>query len=192
MASADPEPDQRPVTELLDAHLAGDGAALEEVLQLLYGELHALAGAVFSGRGHGSSLQPTALVHEAWLKFGRADQQPSNRRHFLAVAAMAMRQVLSDHLRAQRTLKRGSGARPVTLVDVDPEGGSNAIDPLELEEALLRLEELNERHARIVELRFFGALTVDEVAEELDLSPRTVRADWAIARAWLRRELEAG
>lgn len=142
----------------------------------------------------GHTLQPTALVNEAYLRLGGEDSSRwRDRGHFVATTARAMRHILVDHARARNAEKRGGGepAHARTLVDVAGEVGDEAIDLLALDEAVRRLESLHERQARIVELRFFGGLTVSEAAAMLDVSDRTVELDWRVARAWLRRELRA-
>ncbi len=143
----------------------------------------------------GHSLQPTALVNEVWLHFMKgADLNLSNRSHFLAVAANAMRRLLIDHARARGAAKRGGGWERVSLsVQAGrSQGKGDDVDVVALHEALNRLEQLGERLARVVELRFFGGLTVQEVAEVLGVAPVTVEKDWTKAKAWLRRELKGG
>ena len=152
----------------------------EAHLEAVYSRLRAVAARYFSR--HGSvTLQPTALVHEAWLKV--SDANVNDREHFCAVAARAMRQILVDRARSRNRLKRGGGWEQVTLSGLGR--GSTVIDILALDAALTALAESAPREARVVELRFFGGLTTDEVARSLDCSPSTVEKDWRRARAWL-------
>ena len=179
------------LTELLNLGRAGDAAANELAVRQLYAELKKIAASELRRHG-GHSLNTTAVVHEAWAKLAHYDSGPlENRRHFLALAARAMRQVVMDHVRAQGALKRGGDASHVDL-DAVVEG---TLDPrqrwLALDSALTRLGEHDERAARIVEWHVFGGLTFVVIAEALDLSERTVRGDWAFARAWLASELAA-
>jgi RNA polymerase sigma factor (TIGR02999 family) len=157
----------------------------------LYGELRALAGDFLRRERSDHTLQPTALVHEAWIRLSAEAGSPwDNRARFFAIAAQAMRRILIDHARRKQADKRGGGAQRITLVtDITPPLDSADVDLLALDEALDRLAALDERQARVVELRFFAGLTVDEVAEALDVSARTVAGDWRLARAWLSREL---
>lgn len=161
---------------------------------LLYSELRALA-ADFLGRERSNhTLQTTALVHEAWIKLRAQDESRwSDRAHFVAIVSQAMRRILVDHARRKWADKRGAGLRRVTLAtDLTPASDSSEVDVLALDEALGRLAALDERQAQVVELRFFGGLTVEEVARALDISARTVASEWRLARAWLSRELEEG
>ncbi len=140
------------------------------------------------------TLQTTALVHEAYLRLiDQSRVEWRNRAQFFGVAAQLMRRLLVDHARRRRARKRGDGLRPLTLEDADmaPDASAagEAVDVLVLHEALERLAELDERQARIVELRYFGGLTIEDTAEALRISPATVKREWAVARAWLRREL---
>ncbi len=188
-----PEPcSERPagVTHLLGRIRAGDGSAVDQLLPLVYDELRAMARGVFGDR-RGHTLQPTALVHEAYLKLAENLEGLEGRRHFLVVAGKAMRQVVADHARGLGAAKRGGGRRAVTLdTDLTGEAGS-AIDLVQLHESLERLAALNERHARVVELRIFSGFSVEETAEVLGVSARSVKSDWAMAKAWLRKELRA-
>ena len=178
------------VTTLLAGASGGDRSAIEALLPLVYQELRALAAAVFKDERGDHTLQPTALVHEAYVKLVHYPPgQLANRKHFFAVAAKAMRQVLADHARGKRAQKRGEGRRQITLIDSRAEGGRADLDLLAVDEALTTLAQLNARHARIVELRFLAGLTIDEVAEVLEVSRRTVELDWRMARAWLQNAL---
>lgn len=175
--------------------LAGDrgGAAPEELLPLVYDELRALARRYMGWERPGHSLQPTALVHEAYLRL--VDNSQVNwrgRTHFLAVSANVMRRLLIDHARGRGRLKRGGDLCRVTLTDWRQKGEDAGLRPeelLDLDAALERLARVDEREAQVVEMRFFGGLTVAEAAEVLGVSKRTVEQDWTHARAWLQREL---
>jgi len=179
------------LTGLLRQARAGDRAAHARVFEQVYDELRAAARRI--GSGPGATLQPTALVHEAWLKLAPRLDAVNDRVHFFAVASLAMRQVVANHARAARSEKRGPGLRAVSLDDsMAPEPGarlSPAADLCALDECLEELNGLNPRHARVVELRVFGGLTIDEAASELGVSHGTIEADWAMARAWLLRRL---
>ncbi|MFO1077285.1 MAG: sigma-70 family RNA polymerase sigma factor [Planctomycetota bacterium] len=183
-----PEPAARRVTELVRQLGGGDPAIAQELLPLVYDQLRAIAGGIFARQPGGHTLQPTALVHEAWLKLGNSEEGWQTRNHFFAVAARAMRQVLTDHARARRADKRGKGVQKVTFDD-QLGAASHDYDLIDVSEAIERLATANERHARVVELRLFAGLTVDEVADVLDLTPRTVKLDWRSARAWLQHAL---
>jgi RNA polymerase sigma factor (TIGR02999 family) len=183
------------VTMILGQMRAGDRDAAARLVPLVYEELRAIAQGHLKRERPGHSLQPTALVNEVWLHFMKgADLDLSNRSHFLAVAANAMRRLLIDHARARGAAKRGGGWERVSLsVQAGrSQGKGDDVDVVALHEALNRLEQLGERLARVVELRFFGGLTVQEVAEVLGVAPVTVEKDWTKAKAWLRRELRGG
>lgn len=175
------------VTELLIAGRGGDPRSADQLLTQVYAELRALAAALMQGERPDHTLQPTALVHEAYLKL--VDQTRvhwRDRAHFFAVAAEALRRVLVDHARAKRRQKRGGGRRGVVLQDETGVAGAPLIDLLALDEALGQLAHRHPQHARIVELRFFAGLTVPDVAAILDVTERTVERKWRFARAWLR------
>jgi RNA polymerase sigma factor (TIGR02999 family) len=179
-------------TRLLDDVSAGDEAAAAALFALVYEELRRLAATALRGERRDHTLQPTALVHEAYLRLGDEPQARwENRAHFVAVAARAMRRVLVDHARARKAQKRGSGGARVSLEDIDlvaPAPNSD-LDLVLLDQALARLSLIDPRQGRMVELRFFGGLTVDETAALLGTSARTVKRDWRMARAWLKREM---
>jgi len=165
--------------------------SLDSLLPLVYKELRRLAAGYLRREKPGQTLQPTALVHEAYLRLmkDRPDRW-QNRAHFCAIAAHSMRQILIERARARGAAKRG-GARPrVTLEEALIGSEDRSIDLLALDEALERLAALDPEQARLVELRFFGGLTVEETAEAMDISPATVKRHWTIAKAWLARELE--
>lgn len=191
-----PEPDSPDITRLLRESAEGDREARERVTSLLYGELRRIARAQrHKHRGH-ETLSTTALVHETFLRLsGPAPHDWQDRVHFFRVAARAMRNVLVDDARRRSAAKRGGGAVPIPVeeaeaLDALPELKSDEV--LSVHEALDRLEAIDERQARVVELRYFVGLEVQETAEVLGISPATVKRDWTLARAWLQRELEGG
>ena len=155
----------------------------------LYAELRAIAGSLFEDERRGHTLQPTALVHEVWLRLGGSERSADDRRAFLALAAHGMRNALVDHARRRNALKRGSGRRGTTLVDLQMDDGASEVELLDLDAALERLAERDEELARVVELRTFGGLTLAETAAATGLSFKQVRNAWDLARAFLRREL---
>ncbi len=184
--------DDHQVTRLLTQVAAGQRGAEEQLVNVVYQELHRLARAYMRRERAGHTLQPSALVNEAYVRLiGERDVQWESRGHFYVTAARTMRRILIDHARSKQTAKR-DGGQPVTLnealVALDPQH-ERAAEMLMLEDALSRLEQLDPRQCKIVELRFFGGLTVEETAQALDISPKTVKRDWAVARAWLQAEL---
>lgn len=181
------QPDQpTDVTRLL-RHLGGDGdrEAKERLLLAVYDNLRRMASARMRGQRRGHTLEPTALVHEAWMKIERAEQEFESRAHFFAVAALAMRQILINHAQEKAAQKRGGDARRVTFSDVRVVAEDPDIDLLALDRALDALAEEDERLSRVVHLRYFTGLSIEETAEALGISPATVKRDWAYARAWL-------
>jgi RNA polymerase sigma factor (TIGR02999 family) len=186
-------PESLPVTEILAQARAGDRAAMERLVSLVYSELHAMAHRKLSFERTGHTLQTTALVNEAYLKL--VDQRNvdwQNRSHFFAVAALAMRRILVNHAEARHAAKRGGAAERVPLEEVQVIAGDVPDDRLlALDEALKRLEQFNERGARVIQYRFFGGMNYDEIATTMGVSPITVRRSWESARAWLKRELDA-
>jgi RNA polymerase sigma factor (TIGR02999 family) len=182
-----PVPD---ITQLLDRWGAGDTAAFDELLPLVYGELRRLADAYLRRERADHTLQPTALVHEAYLRLtGIRAANFNNRTHFYGAAATAMRRVLVDHARGRRALKRGEP--PLRLDAAMDVGIDMRLDLVSLDEALEQLARVAPRPAKVVELRFFGGLSVEETASVLSVAPATVKRQWAFARAWLHRALEA-
>ena len=184
---------QQEVTGLLLEWRRGDQVALDRLIPLVYKELRRIAGAQLGRERAGHSLQPTALVHEAYLRLVRVDRMTiTGRAHFLALAAQLMRQVLVDHARRKKAGKRGGPAAIVGLEGlaqvVEPPG----VDMLALDEALTEMASFDPRQHNIVELKFFGGLTIDEVAEAVSVSPATVEREWAIAKAWLFQRLSIG
>src|SRR4051812_33986393 len=178
--------------ELVERATRGDAPALEALMPLVYAELRRLAAHYLRGERPGQTLQPTALVHEAYLKLQKdRPERWQNRAHFCAIAAHAMRQILIERARARDALKRGGGAPRVTFDEGLPaQSADKSFDMVALDAALERLAALDAGQARIVELRFFGGLSIEETAEAMDISPATVKRHWALARAWLARELE--
>ncbi|MEZ5975432.1 MAG: sigma-70 family RNA polymerase sigma factor [Planctomycetota bacterium] len=193
----DPDPAQGEATRLLDALSSGDKPAQGKLLELVYDQLRKLAGAALRSERIEHTLQPTALVHEAWLRLiGQTQVNWQGRDHFLAVAAIAMRRVLVDYARARQRAKRGGGA-PLEdlnsgLADLS-EDLDRRLDVLALHEGLERLAQHSERASRVVELRFFAGLSEDDTARILGVTRATVTRDWRAARAWLQNHLdEAG
>jgi RNA polymerase sigma factor (TIGR02999 family) len=178
------------ITRLLVAWGDGDESALAELTPLVYEELHRLAHHYMSGERPGHSLQTTALVNEAYVRLiDWKHVRWQNRAHFFGVSAQLMRRILVDFARSRGYHKRGGGAHQVTLGEAAVVADDKGTDMVALDEALSALAELDARQSRVVELRFFGGLSVDEAAEVLKVSPATVRRDWSLARAWLHREL---
>lgn len=178
------------VTQLLVAWSNGDRAALEALTPLIHKELHDLAARQMAGERPGHILQATALVNEAYLRLvDWKDVQWQNRAHFFAMAAQIMRRVLVDEARARGRAKRGHGQVHVSLSEAGNLAEVDSIDLVALDDALKSLETLDARHARVVELRYFGGLSLEETAHVLEVSVGTVRRDWNLARAWLYREL---
>jgi len=179
------------VTVLLKRWSAGDAGALDALLPAVQDELRRLARSYMRRERDGHTLEPTALVNEAYLRLvDQRDVHWASRGHFFAIAAQAMRRVLVDHARAHAAAKRGGGAERVTLSGIPAVGTDRAdIDVLWLHEALEGLERLDARQAKVVELRYFAGLSVEEVADAMDISPATVKREWATARLWLAHAL---
>jgi RNA polymerase sigma factor (TIGR02999 family) len=179
------------VSQLLQRWNEGDQGALDQLTPLVYDELRRMARRYMKQQPAGHTLQTTALIHEAYLRLvGQQEKQWENRAHFFAVAAQAMRHILVDYARARKMAKRGGGAHQVSLDEalvISPEGGD---DLVALNDALDALAKLDRRQSQVVELRFFGGLTEEEIGEVLKVSSRTVRSDWRVARSWLMRELD--
>jgi len=182
------------ITGLLARAQSGDRVATNELFPLVYDELRRLADRYLSAEQYGQTLQPTALVHEAYLRLvGPTDIGWESRAHFFGAAARAIRRILTDRARSRRRLKHGSGQRPLPLDEAASVGVDGlSVDVLALDEALERLSALDAQKARIVDLRFFGGLSVDETAAALGVSPSTVAREWAFSRIWLHREMSAG
>jgi len=182
-----PPPD---VTTLLRAWNAGNPHALDDLMPIVYAELHRLASARLRGERDDHTLQATALVHEAYVRLvGQTRIHWLNRAQFFGTAAQLMRRILVDYARERRSEKRGGRATRVELDDALGAAEARDVDVLALNIALEQLERLDARQGRLVVLRFFGGLTIEEVAEVLDISPATAKREWVMARMWLRREL---
>jgi RNA polymerase sigma-70 factor (ECF subfamily) len=180
----------REITELLLSWSKGNAAALEDLMPLIYPELRRLARRYMQREDPAHTLQTSALINEAYLRL--VDQRSvewQDRAHFFAVAAQVMRHILIDHARRHQSAKRGAGALHVALNEAETLGETKAAEFVALDDALTKLATIDERKSRVVELRFFGGLTVEEVAQFLDLSPITIKREWRSARAWLQREI---
>ena len=188
--NAVPDSTQRhSVTDWL-AQLGANPQAAEQVYSLLYGELHRLARGHMRRESAGHTLGATALVSEAWLRLSEQTRaQWNNRGHFMAVASTMMRRILVDHALAKRAAKRDAGLEPISTTLLDRHGDGLDHDVVAVHDALLALEAHDLRAAKVVELKFFGGLEIEEIAQVLDVSPATVKRDWLLARAWLRCEL---
>jgi RNA polymerase sigma-70 factor, ECF subfamily len=184
------DPNSSEVTQLLKAMANGDPKAAEDLLPLVYAELHRLAKSYMRRERSDHTLQATALINEAYLRLAQEDTDWNSREHFIGIAANVMRRVLVDYARAHNAEQRGGAMKRVELQDdlaISPE----KLDEVAvLDEALKRLEELNPRQAKVVELRYFGGLSVEQIASLLAVSPRSVKRDWSLARVWLFRQLK--
>ena len=177
------------VTQILHAMRSGDPNAAEQLLPLMYAELRRLAASYMRRERKDHTLQPTALINEAYLRLAKEDLEWKNREHFIGVAANVMRRVLVDYARAHNAAIRGGGQRRVELDEGLALSEERSKEVLSLDEALGRLARMSPRQARIVELRYFGGLTVEEVGALLSIAPRSVKRDWSLARIWLHNEL---
>ena len=183
-------PPDNEVTKLLDAWSNGNQAALDELMPLIYQELRRMAKNYMNSQPSGHTLQTTALIHEAYLKLtDNPEKNWQNRTHFFAVAAQAMRHILVDHARAHQAEKRGGETTIISLENVAIVSMERAAEFVALDEALKNLSDLDERKGRVVELRYFGGLSVEETAEVLNIAPIRVMRDWRFAKTWLLREL---
>jgi RNA polymerase sigma factor (TIGR02999 family) len=187
---AAPVPD---LTKLLVEWRTGNRDALDQLMPLVYRELQTLASRYLSRERAGHTLQATALVNEAYLKLiDQRNVQWQNRAHFLGIAARLMRRILIDHARRRGRAKRGSAATHITLVEGLAASEPRDVDAIALDDALVALEKLDPQQAQMVELRFFGGLTVEETAEVLGISEGTVKREWRVAKAWLYRHIQTG
>lgn len=184
--------EEKPITQLLQELRAREGKSLDDLLPLVYDELRRLANGYLSRERANHTLQPTALVHEAYLKLIGHDQlEWQNRAHFFGISARIMREILIDHARGKNRLKRGGdGLTQIDLQDAISFSIDRPLDVLIVDEAMTKLEILDERQARIVEMKFFGGLTVEEIAEVLDISPATVKREWSTAKLFLYKALD--
>ena len=182
--------DAHSVTQLLDQWNHGDREALDKLMPLIYEELRKMAKRYMSRQTPGHTLQTTALIHEAYLRLVKQKEKHfRNRAHFFGVAALAMRHILVDYARERHTAKRGGGARPISLEESALVTQERAAELVAFDDALKELERLSKRQGRVVELRYFGGLSVEETATVLEVSPDTVMRDWRMAKTWLYRAL---
>lgn len=184
---------QQNITQLLNYWGDGDREVLDKLIPIVYEELRRQAARYLRRERPGNTLQTTGLVHETYLRL--VDQKHvhwQNRAHFFGIAAQLMRRILVDHVRRRKAAKRGGSAIKLTLDETRAMSKSKEIDLVSLDEALTRLAEIDEQQSRIVELRFFSGLSVEETAEVLRISDRTVKRDWQVAKIWLRREISRG
>jgi RNA polymerase sigma factor (TIGR02999 family) len=179
------------VTRLLEAAETGDRLAFERLYRAVYDELHLIARASMRSEGRPSTLQPTALVNEAYLRLAPARGGWESRRHFFGAAAQAMRRILVDYARKRQSQKRGRGLERVTMSGVEAEGAAPDVDVLSIDEALTDLNAEHPRLAQLVTLRFFAGLSIEDAARALEVSPATAKRDWTFARAWLKEHIES-
>jgi len=183
-------PTRTEATRLIEAHTGGDQSAAERLLPLVYQDLRALAARYLKGERRGNSLQPTELVHEAYLRLVNQDRVDwRGKTHFHAIAAIQMRRILVEHARAALSQKRGQRPTRVTFDGTLGMTTELSIDFLAIDEALTRLRQRHERQARVAELRLFSGMVIREIAACLGVSERTIRDDWRVARAWIRKEV---
>ena len=184
---------QQNVTQLLIGWSEGNKEALDELLPLVYDELRKQAARYLRKESPGHTLQTTALIHEAYLRLiDQKNVRWQNRAHFFGIAAQLMRRILVDHARMKKRAKRGGSNIKVSLSEAALKTPAQDLDIVALDEALKRLEQVDEQQSRVVELRFFSGLSVEETAEVLSISPATVKRDWSMAKAWLHREITGG
>ncbi len=177
------------ITQLLNDWSQGDDLALEQLMPMVYSELHRMARQYMQSQPSGHTLQPTALIHEMYVKLmGQEEQKWANRAHFFGVAAQAMRHILVDHAR-NRSSKKRSGGQRVDLDEAMIVSDERSAGLVELDDALTRLSNIDERKGRVVEMKYFGGLSNEEMAEVLNVTTKTVIRDWQFARTWLLREL---
>ncbi len=180
----------QPVTELLARWKSGDVSARDALVPLVYDELRRIARRCLSSQSSSNTLQPTALVHEAYLRLARRDSIDwQGRAHFFALSAQMMRQILVDHARMQAAAKRGSNAVTVVVDEASAVSKVRNLDLIALDDAMQRLAALDPRQCQIVELRFFGGLSIEETAQTVNISPATTKREWATARLWLHRAM---
>jgi RNA polymerase sigma factor (TIGR02999 family) len=182
---------EKDLTLLLKAAGSGDRASYARLYEAVYAELHRVARASMRRESPGHTLQPSALVNEAYLRLASGESGWENRRHFFAAAAEAMRRILVDHARQRLAQKRGAGAERVTLSGIDLPAGTEGVDVLLIDDALNRLGALRPRLAELVTLRYFAGMSIQESADALGVSPATAKRDWAFARAWLEEHIDS-
>jgi RNA polymerase sigma factor (TIGR02999 family) len=181
------------ITQLLHAWRGGDSQALERLTEVVYHELHRMAQRYMARERDGHTLQTTALIGEVYVRLVKVNEvEWHDRAHFFAVCAQLMRRILTDFARSHGYQKRGAGTRHIPLDEALVISAEPQIDLVSLEQALTRLGETDLRKSKVVEMRFFGGLTIEQTAEVLQISPETVTRDWTVARAWLLRELDGG
>lgn len=179
------------ITQLLTEWSAGDVGALERLMPVVFEDLHRMAAVHFARESPGHTLQPTAVISEVYIKLmGSRTVRWANRKQFFGFASQLMRRILVDHARARLTEKRGGQVPKIPLTDVLDEAEEKSVDLVALDDALKDLEALEPRQAKIIEMRFFGGLTVEEIADLQEISPRTVKRDWHMARIWLARRID--
>ncbi len=179
------------VTEMLQHWRQGDAGVLDRLMTVLYRDLHRLAANLMQHERPSHTLQATALVHEAYARLADLHNiEWHDRSHFIAIASRTMRRVLVDHARSQRAHKRGGDVVHITLTHVEQPVSQGEVDVVELDTALTRLGEIDAQQVRVVEMRYFAGLTIDEIADVLDISTATVKRKWTVAKAWLYRELQ--
>jgi RNA polymerase sigma factor (TIGR02999 family) len=178
------------VTQLLEEWTSGNREALDKLMPVVYGELRKMAKRYMSQQNPGHTLQTTALIHEAYLRMvNQKEKHFENRAHFFGVAAQAMRHILVDYARARGADKRGGGARPISLEEAALVTQERAAELVAFDDALKELDQLSTRQSRVVELRYFGGMSVEETAKVIGVSSDTVMRDWSMAKAWLHRRL---
>jgi len=183
--------DNHQITSILHDWGRGDPEALGKLMPIVFDELRRIAAGYFEHEAEGHTLQPTALVNEVYLRLvGRRTVQWQNRAHFFGFAAELMRRILVDHARSRKTAKRGKGAPKISLDETIASAEDRDLDLIALDDALKSLTEIDPRQSRIVELRFFAGLTIDEIAEVMEISATTVKREWKTARVWLFREIK--
>ena len=186
------KPEKGEVTQLLNEMAKGDSGAAEKLLPLVYSELHRLAASYMRRERPDHTLQATALINEAYLRLSRENAEWNSREHFIGMAANVMRHVLVDYARAHNAQQRDGGMKRVEMKDDLAVSTEKLEEVLSLNEALKTLESLHPRQGKVVELRYFGGLSVEQIASLLGVSPRSVKRDWSLARIWLFRELQQG
>ena len=186
------KPEKGEVTQLLNEMAKGDSGAAEKLLPLVYSELHRLAASYMRRERPDHTLQATALINEAYLRLSRENAEWNSREHFIGMAANVMRHVLVDYARAHNAQQRDGGMKRVEMKDDLAISTEKLEEVLSLNEALKTLESLHPRQGKVVELRYFGGLSVEQIASLLGVSPRSVKRDWSLARIWLFRELQQG